>query len=185
MLAASIISARRAKRSRWSWRRASPQRPKWRNSRYAVFVWMREGTPLSLRLRETEMTIPVSRSLRFALCSGVIRAISSEPARCQSQRWRRRHRDAAVDCRASWAGPAWVLQPWTQARRRVLGIDLYSDRRCNGRPAECCRRGQRRPLVLPAGAGAVAICFAAVALISRFGGVVETMDEIEARDAIA
>jgi malonate transporter MadL subunit len=41
------------------------------------------------------------------------------------------------------------------------------------------------PLVLLAGAGAVAICFAAVALISRFGGAVETMDEIEAREAFA
>ena len=41
------------------------------------------------------------------------------------------------------------------------------------------------PLVLLAGGGAVAICFAAVALISRLGGTAETMDEIEAREAIA
>jgi malonate transporter MadL subunit len=41
------------------------------------------------------------------------------------------------------------------------------------------------PLVLLAGIGSVAICFAAVALISRLAGVIETMDEIEAREAIA
>jgi malonate transporter MadL subunit len=41
------------------------------------------------------------------------------------------------------------------------------------------------PLVLLAGAGAIVVCFVAVALISRLGGPVETMDEIEAREAIA
>lgn len=41
------------------------------------------------------------------------------------------------------------------------------------------------PLVLLAGGGAVAICFAAVAFISRLGGTVETMDEIEAHEAFA
>jgi malonate transporter MadL subunit len=41
------------------------------------------------------------------------------------------------------------------------------------------------PLVLLAGTGAVAICLAAVALVSRLGGPVETMDEIEARESMA
>ena len=31
--------------------------------------------------------------------------------------------------------------------------------------------------------GALIVCFAAVALISRLGGVSETMDEIEARES--
>lgn len=38
------------------------------------------------------------------------------------------------------------------------------------------------PLVVIAGVGAVTICFAAVALISRLSGPIETMDEIEARE---
>lgn len=41
------------------------------------------------------------------------------------------------------------------------------------------------PIVVIAALGAVAVCFAAVALIGRFGGPVETMDEIEARQALA
>ena len=40
------------------------------------------------------------------------------------------------------------------------------------------------PIVVIAGAGAVAVCFAMVALIGRFSGPVETMDEIEAREAL-
>src|SRR3954451_21035502 len=40
------------------------------------------------------------------------------------------------------------------------------------------------PIVVIAGIGAVAVCFAQVALISRLSGRVETMDEIEAREAI-
>lgn len=39
------------------------------------------------------------------------------------------------------------------------------------------------PVVIAAGAGSVAACFAVVALISRLGGRGETMDEIEARQA--
>jgi malonate transporter MadL subunit len=39
------------------------------------------------------------------------------------------------------------------------------------------------PVVLIAGAGAVLVCFIAVALIDRLGGPAETMDEIEAREA--
>jgi malonate transporter MadL subunit len=39
------------------------------------------------------------------------------------------------------------------------------------------------PVVIAAGVGSVAACFAAVALISRIGGRAETMDEIEARQA--
>ena len=39
------------------------------------------------------------------------------------------------------------------------------------------------PIVVIAGIGAVAVCFAMVALIGRFSGRVETMDEIEAREA--
>ena len=39
------------------------------------------------------------------------------------------------------------------------------------------------PVVLIAGVGAVLLCFAAVALISRASGKTETMDEIEAREA--
>lgn len=41
------------------------------------------------------------------------------------------------------------------------------------------------PIVVIAGIGAVAVCFAMVALIGRFSGRVETMDEIEAREAEA
>jgi malonate transporter MadL subunit len=41
------------------------------------------------------------------------------------------------------------------------------------------------PVVIAAGFGTVAACFAAVALLSRIGGPVETMDEIEAREARA
>jgi len=39
------------------------------------------------------------------------------------------------------------------------------------------------PMVLIAGTGAVILCFAAVAVISRIGPHGETMDEIEAREA--
>ena len=39
------------------------------------------------------------------------------------------------------------------------------------------------PIVLLAGVGALLICFAAVALLSRLGGPVDTMDEIEAQEA--
>src|SRR3954451_7744383 len=41
------------------------------------------------------------------------------------------------------------------------------------------------PIVVIAGIAAVAVCFAMVALIGRFSGHVETMDEIEAREAEA
>ncbi|UPJ62099.1 malonate transporter subunit MadL [Bradyrhizobium sp. 192] len=41
------------------------------------------------------------------------------------------------------------------------------------------------PVVLIAGIGSVAVCFAMVALIGRLSGRVETMDEIEAREAEA
>jgi malonate transporter MadL subunit len=41
------------------------------------------------------------------------------------------------------------------------------------------------PLVFVAAVGAVTICFAAVALLSRLGGRSETMDEIEARETLA
>ena len=41
------------------------------------------------------------------------------------------------------------------------------------------------PVVLIAGVGAIIVCFATVALISRLSGVVETMDEIEAREMLA
>lgn len=40
------------------------------------------------------------------------------------------------------------------------------------------------PMVAIAALSAVAICFAAVALISRLSGTVETMDEIEAREQV-
>lgn len=39
------------------------------------------------------------------------------------------------------------------------------------------------PVVLVAALGTLIVCFAAVALISRLGGPVETMDEIEARES--
>jgi len=39
------------------------------------------------------------------------------------------------------------------------------------------------PVVILAGIGTVAVCFIAVALLGRFGGRGETMDEIEARQA--
>ncbi|WP_407180652.1 malonate transporter subunit MadL [Bradyrhizobium sp. STM 3562] len=39
------------------------------------------------------------------------------------------------------------------------------------------------PIVIIAGIGAVVVCFAMVALIGRLSGPVETMDEIEAREA--
>jgi malonate transporter MadL subunit len=38
------------------------------------------------------------------------------------------------------------------------------------------------PVVIVAAVGALIVCFAAVALISRLGGPLETMDEIEARE---
>jgi malonate transporter MadL subunit len=38
------------------------------------------------------------------------------------------------------------------------------------------------PVVVVAALGTLIVCFAAVALISRWGGPVETMDEIEARE---
>jgi malonate transporter MadL subunit len=38
------------------------------------------------------------------------------------------------------------------------------------------------PVVVAAAIGTLIVCFAAVALISRMGGPVETMDEIEARE---
>jgi hypothetical protein len=41
------------------------------------------------------------------------------------------------------------------------------------------------PIVLIAGVGAVLVCFAMVALIGWLSGPVETMDEIEAREAEA
>lgn len=41
------------------------------------------------------------------------------------------------------------------------------------------------PMVAVAAVLAVIVCFAAVALISRLSGAVETMDEIEAREAAA
>lgn len=41
------------------------------------------------------------------------------------------------------------------------------------------------PIVVITAVGAVVLCFAAVALIGRLGGPVETMDEIEARQALA
>jgi len=41
------------------------------------------------------------------------------------------------------------------------------------------------PVVVIAGVGAIVVCFATVALISRLGGPVETMDEIEEREAHA
>ena len=40
------------------------------------------------------------------------------------------------------------------------------------------------PLVLVAAIGTVIICFIAVAVFSRLGGPTETMDEIEAREAL-
>jgi malonate transporter MadL subunit len=40
------------------------------------------------------------------------------------------------------------------------------------------------PMVLVASVGTVVICFIAVAVFSRLGGPVETMDEIEAREAL-
>jgi len=40
-------------------------------------------------------------------------------------------------------------------------------------------------MVLIVGIGAVVLCFFVVALISRLGGPVETMDEIEARSEAA
>ena len=40
------------------------------------------------------------------------------------------------------------------------------------------------PMVAVAAVGAVAVCFIAVAALSRLGGPVETMDEIEAREAL-
>ncbi|HEY2008301.1 MAG TPA: malonate transporter subunit MadL [Rhizomicrobium sp.] len=39
------------------------------------------------------------------------------------------------------------------------------------------------PVVVVAALGTLIVCFAAVALISRLGGPVETMDEIEARES--
>lgn len=39
------------------------------------------------------------------------------------------------------------------------------------------------PIVIIAGIGAIVVCFATVALIGRLSGPVETMDEIEAREA--
>jgi malonate transporter MadL subunit len=41
------------------------------------------------------------------------------------------------------------------------------------------------PVVIAAAIGTLVVCFAAVALISRMGGPVETMDEIEARTGAA
>ena len=41
------------------------------------------------------------------------------------------------------------------------------------------------PVVIAAVIGTLVVCFAAVALISRMGGPVETMDEIEARTGAA
>jgi malonate transporter MadL subunit len=41
------------------------------------------------------------------------------------------------------------------------------------------------PMVAAAAIGSVVVCFAAVALISRLSGPVETMDEIEAREKLA
>ena len=41
------------------------------------------------------------------------------------------------------------------------------------------------PMVLAGGAGVVALCFAMVALLGRWAGNDETMDEIEAREAAA
>lgn len=41
------------------------------------------------------------------------------------------------------------------------------------------------PVVVLAGVGAIIICFASVAVLSRLGGKSETMDEIEARNAMA
>jgi malonate transporter MadL subunit len=41
------------------------------------------------------------------------------------------------------------------------------------------------PVVIAAAIGTLIVCFAAVALISRMGGPVETMDEIEARTGAA
>jgi hypothetical protein len=41
------------------------------------------------------------------------------------------------------------------------------------------------PIVIIASVGALIVCFASVALISRLSGPVETMDEIEAREASA
>lgn len=41
------------------------------------------------------------------------------------------------------------------------------------------------PMVLLTAVGAIVVSFAAVALISRMGGPVETMDEIEAREVLA
>lgn len=41
------------------------------------------------------------------------------------------------------------------------------------------------PVVVIAGVGAIIVCFATVALISRLSGPVETMDEIEEREARA
>jgi malonate transporter MadL subunit len=41
------------------------------------------------------------------------------------------------------------------------------------------------PIVILAGIGAVAVCLATVALIGRLSGPIETMDEIEAREACA
>jgi malonate transporter MadL subunit len=41
------------------------------------------------------------------------------------------------------------------------------------------------PVVVIAGVGGTIVCFATVALISRLSGPVETMDEIEAREARA
>jgi malonate transporter MadL subunit len=41
------------------------------------------------------------------------------------------------------------------------------------------------PVVVIAGIGSVAVCFAMVALIGRLSGRVETMDELEAREAEA
>jgi len=39
------------------------------------------------------------------------------------------------------------------------------------------------PVVVAAAIGTLVVCFAAVALISRMGGPIESMDEIEAREA--
>lgn len=41
------------------------------------------------------------------------------------------------------------------------------------------------PVVVTAGVGAIVICFATVALLSRLTGQTESMDEIEAREAAA
>jgi malonate transporter MadL subunit len=86
------------------------------------------------------------------------------------------------------AAKLWLVQRGLLSRGLKLGVEFW---RALYIPIVVAIAAQQNvvsaikggPIALIASVGALIACFAAVSLISRFSGRVETMDEIEAREA--